>query len=100
MIATIPFTPTASPILPRGILLFFFSTRQQQGDINGSVKRASTLAIGTVSVVALAATVISSSRVIAQPPGEWTSHEDDDLGLIDISADATGHVYPQFKPAL
>ena len=26
------------------------------------------------------------------------SHEDDDLGLIDISAAATGHVYPQFKP--
>jgi hypothetical protein len=35
---------------------FFLFTRQEQGDINGSVKRATTLAIGTVPVVASAAT--------------------------------------------
>jgi len=45
----------------RRILPFFLFTLQQQDDINGKVKRATTLAIGTVPVVALAATVISSS---------------------------------------
>jgi hypothetical protein len=83
-----------------GGFCFFFSTRQKQGDINGSVKRASTLASRIVPVVASAATVISSSRPIAQRLGEWTSHEGDGLGQIDISAAAMGHVYPQFKPAL
>jgi len=49
------------------------------------VKRASTLAIGTVPVVALAAAVIGSSHAIA-----YTQ-----VGQIDISAAAMGHGYPQ-----
>src|SRR5882724_2303676 len=50
------------------------------------MKRATTLAIGTVPVVALAATVISSSRAIAPRARESTSPEDHGLGQIDISA--------------
>jgi hypothetical protein len=50
------------------------------------MKRATTLSIGTVPVVAVAATVISSSRAIAPRADELTYSEDYGLGQIDISA--------------
>jgi hypothetical protein len=83
------------PNFTRRIRPLFLSTRQQQGDINGSVKWDTTLAIGTVPVVALAATVISSSPAMARRAGESTSPEDHGLGQIDISAAAMGHVHSQ-----
>jgi hypothetical protein len=61
-------------------MLLFFSPQQEQGDITGSVKRASTLAIPIIPVAALAATVISSSHAIAARPSESTFPEDDELG--------------------
>lgn len=79
---------------------FFLSTLQQQDDINGQVKRPTTLAIWTVPVVALAATAISSSRAIAARPSESTFSANDDLGQIDISAAAMGHVIRKFNTAL
>jgi hypothetical protein len=53
------------------------------------MRRATTLAIGTSAVIALAVAVISSSRTIAQRSGESTFSEDHHRNRVDVLA-ATG----------
>jgi hypothetical protein len=52
------------------------------------MRRATTFAIGTAAVLALAAAVISSSRAIGQRAGESTSPEDVGWGRVDVLAAA------------